>query len=144
MLKNQRKKYHKNIYFLVISEKMAQNLISLKRNSEIKMIDFEFFFFYLLAPIIIVLGIFGNSCDILVLSKKTLLKIGPRDMYIYLFIFDSSFIFFMIENYLVFGFSINIEIISKQVCKLIYYFNYMLAAISPWLLSIILFFLFII
>ncbi len=49
----------------------------------------NFFTNYLLAPIILVVGLIGNLMGIIVISRKELKKIGPVLVYMLLFIFDS-------------------------------------------------------
>ena len=60
----------------------------------------NFFTNYLLAPIILVVGLLGNIMGIIVVSRKELKKIGPVLIYMFLLIFDSlnlginSFLFY--------------------------------------------------
>jgi hypothetical protein len=49
----------------------------------------NFFAKYLLAPIILVVGLLGNIMGIIVISRKDLKKIGPVLIYMFLFIFDN-------------------------------------------------------
>ena len=100
------------------------------------MTAFEYFTIYIMPPLVICFGLLGNVCGILVISKKELLKIGPRDMYRYLFISDTAYLLFMIQYYVLYGFALDPTVLSKYVCKLFYYLSYTFAAISPWLLSI--------
>jgi hypothetical protein len=100
------------------------------------MSEFEFFTSYIMAPVVFFIGIAGNMCGILVISQKDMIKIGPRDMYNYLLISDSLFLFYLVNKYISFGFGLNFTILSKYVCKLYNYFNYSLAPVSPWILSI--------
>ena len=66
----------------------------------------NFFTNFLLAPIVLVVGLIGNLMGIIVISRKELKKIGPVLVYMLLFIFDTlnlgiySFIFTKIVNYL--------------------------------------------
>ena len=99
------------------------------------MLEFDYFTVFVMPPLVIGVGLLGNLCGILVILQKNLLKIGPRDIYFYLFISDTTYLLFIAENYLIYAFSFDITILSKYVCKLYYYLSYTLAAISPWLLS---------
>jgi len=49
----------------------------------------NFFANYLLAPIILVVGLLGNLMGIIVISRKELNKIGPILIFIFLFILDT-------------------------------------------------------
>ncbi len=49
----------------------------------------NFFANYLLAPIILVVGLLGNLMGIIVVSRKELNKIGPILIFIFLFILDT-------------------------------------------------------
>ena len=49
----------------------------------------NFFANYLLAPIILVVGLLGNLMSIIVISRKELNKIGPILIFIFLFILDT-------------------------------------------------------
>ena len=99
------------------------------------MTTFEYFTYYILAPVVFGTGMFGNIFGIIVVSQKKLDKIGPRNMYKYLFISDTAFLLFITVNYFQYGFGYDATIISKYMCKLYWYFNYSIAPISPWLLS---------
>ena len=60
----------------------------------------NFFTNYLLAPIILVVGLLGNQMGIIVISRKELKKIGPVLVYMFLFISDNL----NLSNYLCFYF----------------------------------------
>jgi hypothetical protein len=60
----------------------------------------NFFTNYLLAPIILVVGLLGNQMGIIVISRKELKKIGPVLIYMFLFISDNL----NLSNYLCFYF----------------------------------------
>ena len=62
-----------------------------KKYKEKKMV-LNFFAKYLLAPIILVVGLLGNIMGIIVISRKELKKIGPVLVYMLLFIFDSLYL----------------------------------------------------
>ena len=67
-------------------------------------IGLRFFVYYLIAPIIFVIGIIGNTMGICVLLRKNLKKIGPRNMYIYLLVSDWIVLLFIVINYFAYGF----------------------------------------
>jgi hypothetical protein len=52
----------------------------------------NFFTNFLLAPIVLVVGLIGNLMGIIVISRKELKKIGPVLVYMLLFIFDSLYL----------------------------------------------------
>ena len=64
----------------------------------------NFFANYLLAPIILVVGLLGNQMGIIVISRKELRKIGPVLIYMFLFISDNL----MLSNYLCFYLKLKI------------------------------------
>ena len=97
-------------------------------------IGFRFFVYFLIAPIIFIVGIVGNTLGIFILLRKKLEKIGPRNMYIYLLVSDWIFLLFMVINYFTYGFEMDITILSKYICKIYWYLNYFLAPVSPWIL----------
>ena len=49
----------------------------------------NFFANYLLAPIILLIGLIGNVMGMIVISRKELKKNGPVLIYMFLLIFDS-------------------------------------------------------
>jgi hypothetical protein len=46
----------------------------------------DFFTNYILPPLIIIIGLFGNTMGIIVVSRKALKNIGPKLIYKFLFI----------------------------------------------------------
>jgi hypothetical protein len=50
--------------------------------------ELDFFTNYILPPMIIIIGLIGNTLDLIVASKKELKKIGPVLIYKFLFISD--------------------------------------------------------
>jgi len=59
----------------------------------------DFFTNYILPPIIIIIGSFGNTMGIIVVSRKALKIIGP--ILIYKFLFISDTIYLSIKIYLI-------------------------------------------
>jgi len=92
---------------------------------------------YILPPLILIIGLIGNSVGIKVLLNKNLINIGPRDMYQYLFLTDSFYLLQIIGTYLQYTYSLDITTISNVSCKVWYHLNYSLATISPWLVVFI-------
>lgn len=75
-------------------------------------------------PMILILGLIGNSTGYLVMKRPKLVQIGPRNIYKYLFIIDSIYLVQIVINYLQFGFKIDLSIYSRIGCKLWFYINY--------------------
>jgi hypothetical protein len=87
----------------------------------------------ILAPIIIILGQFGNLFGLIVISRKKLKKIGPQITYIAMFIFDWISFILIFQPYLFYSFNKDITLFSFLACKLYWYFTYAFATISPML-----------
>lgn len=94
----------------------------------------EFFVYFILPPLILILGLFGNLIGLLVLLRPKLEKIGPRVIYGFLFIMDTFFLIQIIHKYLQIGLNLNLDNVSSFWCKFNRYFNYSQDAISPMLL----------
>lgn len=94
----------------------------------------EYFVVYLMAPLILAFGLFGNITGIIVLSREKLIKIGSRNTFRYLLSIDSIYLVQILQPYLANPFNHDLTIQSNLACKLFYYFNYSLDVISPWLL----------
>ncbi len=94
----------------------------------------EYFIVYLMAPLVLAIGLVGNTLGILVLSKQKLIKMGSIHTLRYLLLIDSAYLFMIIQPYLAYPFQLDFTLISDKVCKLFKYFNYSLDVISPWLL----------
>ena len=52
----------------------------------------DFFTKYILPPLIIIIGLYGNTMGIKVISRKALKNIGPRLIYKFLFISDNIYL----------------------------------------------------
>lgn len=92
------------------------------------------FAYYVFPLIVLIGGTFGNILGIVVLSRKPMNKIGPRQMYIFSFISDILILILVIVNYLQAGYDYDLTIISKATCKIYWYLNFSIASISPMLL----------
>ena len=94
----------------------------------------EYFIVYLMAPLVLIIGLVGNTLGTLVLSKQKLIKMGSIHTLRYLLLIDSVYLLMIIQPYAAFSFGMDFTLISDRVCKLFKYFNYSLDVISPWLL----------
>ena len=83
-----------------------------------------FFVRYILPPLILTLGLVGNSLGLVILSKKDLINIGPHCMYRYLFATDSFYLLQIIVVNLQFDYNLDLASISNLSCKLWNYFYY--------------------
>lgn len=90
----------------------------------------EFFSLTILRPFILFLGLFGNSIGLLVLLRKKLIKIGPRNVYRYLFLVDLLTLFKLAHPDVFRKFAIS----SSIVCKISAYFIISIVTVSPWLI----------
>ncbi len=95
---------------------------------------YEYFVYYLMAPIVFGLGLVGNMTALVVLFKGKLKKMGPVLTYKLMFIFDTLNIFQIITFYLQYPFYLDITILSRFSCKLVVYLNYQMNAVSTYLL----------
>ena len=59
--------------------------------------NFQMFLFFVLPPLILLIGIFGNVIGLLVLKSKRLNSMATRKMYCYLFIFDTLYLTHLIQ-----------------------------------------------
>ena len=99
----------------------------------------DFFVYYIFAPVVLGIGLIGNSLGITVLVKsKKLKKIGPILIYKFLFISDTFYLLQIMIIYFGYGFSLDLTILSNLSCQIYIYFNYAFSAFSPWLLVYIL------
>ncbi len=96
--------------------------------------SYEYFVYYLMAPIVLALGLMGNMTALVVFFKGNLKNIGPVLIYRLMFIFDTLFIIQIILFYLQYPFYLDITILSRLSCKLFEYLNYQMDSISSYLL----------
>lgn len=92
---------------------------------------FYFYVYYLMTPMVILIGIIGNSLGTIVLTKKIMHKIGPLAMYHFLFVFETLYLLSYFQSYLSRGFAINLLNNSKLGCKLYYLMIHTFAPMSP-------------
>jgi len=64
-------------------------------------------------PAMIIVGSIGNLFGLIVISKKKLTKIGPKIIYISLFISDMIALAFIFQLYALSEFNLNITVISS-------------------------------
>ena len=90
----------------------------------------EFALVNVFRPLILFMGIFGDSISLIVLMRKKLNKLGPRDMYRYLFLVDLiTLVKFVHPN-------IGITFISSLfLCKASVFIDMTLITISPWIIG---------
>jgi hypothetical protein len=87
-----------------------------------------------MSPIIFIIGLVGNILGFIVLLRKNLIKIGPREMYRFLFIMDIIILQTLTVTYLSSALNLNILIISKVACKLFGYLSLWTGSITPYIL----------
>ena len=98
---------------------------------------FEYFVSYLIAPVIFAVGLVGNLLGIILFWKKKLNQIGPRLIFISLFVTDTCMIALIWQPYLSFGFNKDLTLVSESACRIYWYLDYIIAPISPVLLCYI-------
>lgn len=98
----------------------------------------EIFVYYFQAPIVLVFGLIGNSIVFLYFSYNKTQNIGPKNMYSYLFIFDTLFLLTILNYYLIKAIDINLTIKSSLACNIFMYFMYTIAPVSSSILVYIL------
>ncbi len=99
---------------------------------------FELYITYIFPMVIYVLGLSGNVLGIFLLATSKMLdKLGPKDIYTYLFVSDSVYLSQLIINYFQFGWGYDATILSSISCKLYQYFQYSTDAFSPFLIAYI-------
>jgi len=96
--------------------------------------DFLYFVKYIFPIAILTFGLIGNTLGIIVLCNKDLKNIGPKRMYIYLFLSDSFFLVQIIVTYLQYGYGLNFATLSDFSCKLWNFCNYSFATVSSYLI----------
>ena len=96
--------------------------------------DFRYFVKYIFPVFVLTFGLIGNTLGIKVLSNKDMKNIGPKRMYIYLFLSDSFFLVQIIVTYLQYGYGLNFATLSDFSCKLWNFCNYSFATVSSYLI----------
>ncbi len=96
--------------------------------------DFRYFVKYIFPVFVLTFGLIGNTLGIKVLCNKDMKNIGPKRMYIYLFLSDSFFLVQIIVNYFQLAYNLYIGTLSDYSCKLWNYCNYSFAIVSSYLI----------
>jgi len=97
--------------------------------------NFMIFVRFWFPPIILCIAIIGNTLGCIVIWRPKLINIGPRNIYKYLFVFDTFYVIQIIISYLQrAGFTQYLNKSSLFMCKSLTYFNYSFAPVSPLLL----------
>ena len=100
--------------------------------------SFEYFVYIIFGPFLIFLGLFGNTMGLVVLNRKGLDKLGPKQMYKYLFIIDLACLVIVLNNHLIQSFGTGFQVLSQFTCKLYMYFAYTFSPLTPMILIYIL------
>lgn len=98
------------------------------------MISIKFIINFVLPPFVLITGLIGNLFGYVIISRKKLAKIGPVKIYKYLYAIDSFYLIQIVASSLEYSYGLNLATQSSLSCKFYIYFNYSMAAISPWLL----------
>jgi len=117
-----------NIYLFIIYQKKKQQMLTEN--------NFNFFVYYVFPVVVMLMSMFGNTCGLIVMSKRKLKKIGPINIYRLLFLIDLIYSFMNMNFYLI-NFKINLTIYSAMSCKLLVFFGYSIAPISAMLQVIV-------
>ena len=92
---------------------------------------YESFVFCVMAPIVLGSGLFGNIIAIVVFFKGKLNKIGPVLIYKLMFICDTFYIIQILVYYFQYPFYLDLTILSREACKIFYYFQNQGDTITP-------------
>lgn len=96
---------------------------------------FTYSLHFILPPLLLVFGSFGNIIGVvLLLQRKKLAILGTRKMYIYLFVVDTVYLLNLLIDYLENGFHLQLNAYSQLTCRLHLFFTYSLANVSPMIL----------
>ena len=87
---------------------------------------------YLFEPINLLLTLVGSTFGLIVLSRKKLKQIGPRNIYRYLFVLGYLNYLYLVE-YLVEAFGLNVLVLSTFICKIYWFSLYVYLAVLPML-----------
>ena len=98
----------------------------------------EILTYFVLTPLILTVGFFGNTTGLKVLFRKNMHKIGPIYMYRYLFIIDSLSLIPLLNTYLTTTFQIDVLVKTTLRCKIFSYFSYSITSLSQMILVYIL------
>ena len=92
----------------------------------------ELFVYYVMGPLVPLVSLLGNLTALFVSYKGKMKNISPVLIYKLLFVSDTCNM--LVLAYLQFPFNLNFQNLSSLVCKLYFYFNYQVDAISKFLL----------
>ena len=94
---------------------------------------FEIYVKYVFAPIILCLSLFGNTMGVSIMSRRRLNRIGPRNIYRFLFSVE-CFNVAIVLVYLQSAFKIDLTTMSSIMCKIYWYLCFSYGPIPPMLL----------
>ena len=94
--------------------------------------NINYFMKYLFEPINLLLTLVGSTFGLIVLSRKKLKQIGPRNIYRYLFVLGYLNYLYLVE-YLVEAFGLNVLVLSTFICKIYWFSLYVYLATLPML-----------
>ena len=95
---------------------------------------YEYFIVYLMPPMILCIGLFGNLTALVVFFKGNLRKMGPTLIYKLMFIWDTYYINQILPFYMSKAIGLDLPTKSRLACKGLVYLNYQGTAISPFML----------
>ena len=100
----------------------------------------EFVVYFVLPPLILLLGLVGNITSVVILTKsKKLNQIGPVCSYKYLFVTDTlTLLLTLTNNYFSYGFSMTFSLLNDFTCKVYKYSANLFASLSTFILLYIL------
>ena len=93
----------------------------------------EFCLCYIIAPFVLLIGIFGNTISLIIFFKKKFSKVSLVFMYRYLFIFNSISLFELFNFYLCDGLGKYFKL-TLFGYKLIRYLTEFTASFTPWII----------
>ena len=91
---------------------------------------------WLFLPIILI-GLFGNLFSFIIFSRKRFNTPIFSVYFRFINIIDTFTLIFAINDFLIFKYRLNAELVSEFLCHTFYYFNYSTAPSSNWILVII-------
>ncbi len=106
------------------------------------MIDAKYLLYSIYPPFILSFGLIGNFLGLLIMKRKKMKKIGPVNIYRYLFIMDSVYLCLILEPYFETEYEIDFCTFSSWSCKLYSYLSYLLHLLHHLIHNVLLFFFF--
>ena len=92
---------------------------------------------YMMLPIIVGMGVAGNTMGLVVFLRKKMKTVGPVHMYQILFVVDTFFLLQSIDLFAVNIFNTGFRMISKETCKIALYLVFASYIVSPMALCYI-------